>query len=286
MKTRNIIDAIIEIVSNNQYDVKAYAVANNRANAEGDALEDYIKDVFAGTLHCADIQQRNEYLSKHFSYLGNTNNPPDIMIRGGDAIEVKKIAKITSGLALNSSYPKAKLYSNSRMLNKACRECEEWTEKDMLYAVGVVNKGCLKSLMFVYGCDYCADKETYERIFNAVKRGVKSIKGVKFGETKELGRVNRIDPLGITYMRMRGMWHIESPFKVFAPYYTPEKTDFNFVAIINECKYQTFENRAELEQLEKENANLKIADVKIKNPNNPAELKNAKLITYAYTITD
>lgn len=286
MNTRNIIDAIIEIVSNNQYDVKAYTIANNRANAEGDALEDYIKDVFAGTLHCADIQQRDENLSKHFSYLGNTNNPPDIMIRGGDAIEVKKITKITSGLALNSSYPKAKLYSNSRMLNKACRECEEWTEKDMLYAVGVVNKGCLKSLMFVYGCDYCADKETYERIFNAVKRGVKSIKGVKFGETKELGRVNRIDPLGITYMRMRGMWHIESPFKVFAPYYTPKKADFNFVAIINECKYQTFENRAELEQLEKENANLKIADVKIKNPNNPAELKNAKLITYAYTITD
>lgn len=286
METRNIIDAIIEIVSNNQYDVKAYAVANNRANAEGDALEDYIKDVFAGTLHCADILQRDEYLSKYFSYLGNTNNPPDIMIRGGDAIEVKKITKITSGLALNSSYPKAKLYSNSRMLNKACRECEEWTEKDMLYAVGVVNKGCLKSLMFVYGCDYCADKETYERIFNAVKRGVKSIKGVKFGETKELGRVNRIDPLGITYMRMRGMWHIESPFKVFAPYYKTEKADFNFVAIINESKYQTFENRAELEQLEKENANLKIADVKIKNPNNPAELKNAKLITYAYTITD
>lgn len=286
METRNIIDAIIEIVSNNQYDVKAYAVANNRANAEGDALEDYIKDVFAGTLHCADILQRDEYLSKYFSYLGNTNNPPDIMIRGGDAIEVKKITKITSGLALNSSYPKAKLYSNSRMLNKACRECEEWTEKDMLYAVGVVNKGYLKSLMFVYGCDYCADKETYERIFNAVKRGVKSIKGVKFGETKELGRVNRIDPLGITYMRMRGMWHIESPFKVFAPYYKTEKADFNFVAIINESKYQTFENRAELEQLEKENANLKIADVKIKNPNNPAELKNAKLITYAYTITD
>lgn len=286
METRNIIDAIIEIVSNNQYDVKAYAVANNRANAEGDALEDYIKDVFAGTLHCADILKRDEYLSKFFSYLGNTNNPPDIMIRGGDAIEVKKITKITSGLALNSSYPKAKLYSNSRMLNKACRECEEWTEKDMLYAVGVVNKGCLKSLMFVYGCDYCADKETYERIFNAVKRGVKSIKGVKFGETKELGRVNRIDPLGITYMRMRGMWHIESPFKVFAPYYKTEKADFNFVAIINESKYQTFENRTELEQLEKENANLKIADVKIKNPNNPAELKNAKLITYAYTITD
>lgn len=286
MRTRNVIDAIVEIVSNHQYNVKAYAIANNRANAEGDALEDYIKDVFAGTINCNDVQLRDERLSRCFSYLGNTNNPPDIMIKGGDAIEVKKITKITSGLALNSSYPKSKLYSSSRMINKACRECEEWTERDMLYAVGVVNRGYLKSLMFVYGCDYCADKETYERIFNAVKRGVKSIKGVKLGETKELGRVNRIDPLGITYMRMRGMWHIESPFKVFAPYYEAENVDFNFVAIINECKYQTFENRAELEQLAKEDTNLKIADVKIKNPNNPAELKNAKVITYAYTITD
>lgn len=286
MRPRNIIDAIIEIVSNNHYNVKAYAVANNRANAEGDALEDYIKDVFAGTLHYTDIQRRDEQLSRCFSYLGNTNNPPDIMIKCGDAIEVKKITKITSGLALNSSYPKAKLYSNSRMINKACRECEEWTEKDMLYAVGVVNRGYLKSLMFVYGCDYCADKETYERIYDAVKHGVKSIEGVELGQTKELGRVNRVDPLGITYMRMRGMWHIENPFKVFSSYYNIENADFNFVAIINEQKYNSFENRVELEQLQKDNSNLKIADVRIKNPNNPAELKNAKVITYAYTITD
>ena len=36
----------------------------------------------------------------------------------------------------------------------------------------------------------------------------------------------------------------------------------------------------ELLELEKENKNLEIKNVKIKNPNNPAKLKKAKLITF------
>lgn len=286
MANRNIIDAIIEVINNPRYDIRAHAIANNRANAEGDALEDYIKDIFAGTINCVDAQERDIKLSKSFSYLGNTNNPPDLIIRGGDAIEVKKITEITSGLALNSSYPKSKLYANNRMLNKACRECEEWIEKDMIYAVGVVMNGKLKSLIFVYGSDYCAEKNVYERVYNAIRTGVKTIRGVELGVTKELGRVNRIDPLGITYMRMRGMWHIENPFKVFSQYYKVEEADFNFIAIINEDKYNSFANIAALESLKQSVKGLSIVDVNIKDPNNPAKLKSAKVITYAYTITD
>ena len=286
MANRNIIDAIIEIVNNSRYDIRAHAIANNRANAEGDALEDYIKDVFAGTINCKNTQERDIKLSECFSYLGNTNNPPDIIIRGSDAIEVKKITKITSGLALNSSYPKSKLYANNRMLSNACRECEEWIEKDMIYAIGVVNNSKLKSLIFVYGSDYCAEKETYERVYNAIRTGVKTIGGVEFGITKELGRVNRIDPLGITYMRMRGMWHIDNPFKVFSQYYKFEDADFNFVAIINEEKYNSFVNIAALETLKQSVKGLNIVDVNIKDPNNPAKLKSAKVITYAYTVAD
>lgn len=286
MRTRNIIDAIIGIITTNEYDIRAHAIANNRANAEGDALEDYIKDIFAGTLKVTDAQTRDIRLSECFSYLGNTNNPPDIIIKSSDAIEVKKITKITSCLALNSSYPKAKLYADSHMINKACRECEEWDVKDMLYVVGVVKTGKLKNLMFVYGDDYCANKETYERVYNAVKKGVKNISGVTLGVTKELGRINHIDPMGITYMRMRGMWHIENPFKVFSQYFTNKDADFNFVAIINEDKYNTFANKGELEELVKKVDGLKITDTKIKDPNNLAKLKNAKVITYAYTITD
>ena len=62
------------------------------------------------------------------------------MLQGGDAIEVKKIASQTAQIALNSSYPTAKLYANSPMITKACRECEQWDEKDLLYAIGSVQK--------------------------------------------------------------------------------------------------------------------------------------------------
>src|SRR5699024_11579610 len=61
-------------------------------------------------------------------------------------------------------------------------------------------------LWFVYGDCYCADKSYYERIADTIKDGVSSIPDVDFGETKELGRVNKVDPLGITYLRIRGMW--------------------------------------------------------------------------------
>lgn len=286
MENRNIIDAIFDIITNNQYDIKAYSKANNRANAVGDALEDYIKDVFAGATNVADLDERDRLLAECFSYQGNTNNPPDIMLKGGDAIEVKKIEKITAGLALNSSYPKAKLFADSHLISKDCRECEEWSERDMIYATGVVDGEKLRNLMFVYGCDFCADKEVYERIYNAVKVGVKTIPDIEFGETAELGRVNRVDPLGITYLRMRGMWHIENPFKVFSRYFELSGSVFNFVAIINEEKYNTFSNVARLEELAERVNTLSIRDINIKNPNNPVQLKRAKLISYAYSVVD
>lgn len=133
----------------------------------------------------------------------------------------------------------------------------------------------------VYGDDYCADKAVYEKIKNVIKCGVQSIPNVEFAETNELGRVNRVDPLGITYLRVRGMWGIENPFNVF-DYLFKRSSDknFNFMCIINDDKWSTFDNTAELLALSKKINGLAITDVKIKSPNNPAQLKNAKLITF------
>ena len=39
-----------------------------------------------------------------------------------------------------------------------------------------------------------------------------------FAETKELGRVNQVDPLGITNLRIRGMWQIETQEKYLIIY--------------------------------------------------------------------
>lgn len=87
--------------------------------------------------------------------------------------------------------------------------------------------------------------------------------------------------MGITYFRIRGMWGIENPIKVFDYNYERDNTkQFNFMALINDDKYNSFFNREELENLEKENKYLEIRNVKIKNPNNPAQLRSAKLITF------
>lgn len=278
----NIINAIIEVVKAPKHKLKEYSTSHNRANQMGTALEDYVKDIFAGTVDESDIKVRNRKISEVFSYLGNQNNPPDSMLKNkGAAIEVKKIESPNSALALNSSYPKAKLYSDSTMISTACRDCEEWTERDMIYAVGVLNGDNLRSMALVYGEDYCADKETYERIRGAIKTGVEQIQGIEFAETNELGRVNRVDPLGITYLRVRGMWHIENPFKVFDYLYTRDNTkDFNFMAVINEEKLAELDNFVELEKLAKTIPALKISDEEIKDPNNPSKLRKVKLITF------
>lgn len=52
------------------------------------------------------------------------NNPPDFMLSGGDAVEVKKIESPDAALALNSSYPKHTLKSSSPLISTACREAE------------------------------------------------------------------------------------------------------------------------------------------------------------------
>ena len=278
---KNIIDAIINIVKNPIVELKEYSISHNRANSVGEALEEYVKDIFSGTLFETDKNKRMEIISEVFSYLGNTNNPPDSILRGGDAIEVKKIENKTSSLALNSSYPKAKLYSNSSMITDACRNCEEWKEKDIIYAIGTCEKNKLTSLIFVYGEDYAAENKIYENVKNKIKFGIETINGLEFSETNEIGRVNRVDPLGITYFRIRGMWGIENPIKVFDYIYERDNTkQFNFMALINDDKYNSFFNREELENLEKENKYLEIRNVKIKNPNNPAQLRSAKLITF------
>lgn len=277
----NIINAIIQLVENPKFELRKYSESHNRANNMGEALEEYIKDIFAGTVNETDENIRNQKLSEVFSYLGNQNNPPDSMLWGGDAIEVKKIESNDSSLALNSSYPKAKLFADSPMIKKSCRTCEDWTVKDMIYAVGVVDDNNIKSLALVYGDDYCAEKSVYEQIKSVIKTGVESITGVEFAETKELGRVNRVDPLGITYLRVRGMWGIENPFSVFDYVYKRDyNKKFNFMALINDDKYYSFDNYSDLENLCESVEGLQIADVKIKNPNNPAQLKSAKLITH------
>jgi hypothetical protein len=261
----NIIDAICNIINNPVTELQSRYLGRNRANSVGDALEEYVKDLFSGTFGITEEAARIKEWNKVFSYLGNNSNPPDVMLRAGDAIEVKKIESDNAALALNSSYPKHTLKSSSTMISTACRNSENWHEKDMIYAVGVVMKNSLQHFCMVYGLDYCASEECYSRIKTTIKNGVEAIQGIEFTESKELGHINRVDPLGITYMRVRGMWGITNPWNVFNYVYTrPVNKKTTFMCLINETKWKTFNNTDKLIDLVSIHRELEIKNVDIK----------------------
>lgn len=277
----NIINAIYNLINNPVIELREFYKSKNRANNMGEALEEYVKDLFANTINESDEQSRLAKISDTFSYLGNQNNPPDSMLYLGDAIEVKKIEGKNASLALNSSYPKHKLYADSKLITEACRNCEKWSEKDIIYAVGVVNGSMLNGLCMVYGIDYAADNSTYEKIKEIIVNGVNDIPDVEFAPTNEIAKVKKVDPLGITDLRVRGMWSIENPFKVFNYIYERDfSKKFNFMCVIRETKYSSFENKSLIEKCVGNIKGFNITDVKIKNPNNPAHLEKAKLITF------
>ena len=276
----NLLEACISIANSPQIELTEFYSGKNRINNMGKALEFYIEDAFAGTIHEKDEQVRLRKIQEVYSYSGNQNNPPDLILRGSDAIEVKKIESSNSALALNSSYPKAKLYSDSAMITQACRDCETWSEKDIIYAIGHISKKKLKSLWMIYGNCYAADRDIYERIKTTISSGILEISDIEFTPTKELGKVKRVDPLGITDLRIRGMWSIFNPKKVFDYVYkSNDDRDFQLVAIMQDEKYTSFPESSK-SNLESSNL-LDLNDIKIKNPNNPANLMNAKMITFS-----
>lgn len=278
----NTIQAIINLVSNPKLELVEYYNSRHRANSEGGSLEEYIKDLYAGTLSELDEEKRKKLINNVFSYIGNDSNPPDAMIRYGDAIEVKKIESPKADIQLNSSYPKCQIESTSSMISRACKEAEEgnWT-KDLLYVVGQVKNKQLKSIFMVYGEDYAASDDTYLGVKQDIKKWIASMGELEFEETEELGRINMIDSLGITKLRVRGMWILQNPWKVFS-YVTTLDTSkkFEFCAIINEMKYKSFPEHAELEHLVSLINTLEIQDIKIKNPNDSKLDIKAKMIRF------
>jgi hypothetical protein len=275
----NILEAIVNIATNPVVAIRNHYTGRNRANNVGEALEMFVKDAFANTIQEHDEQVKNTKFNQVFSWLGNQNHPPDIMIREGDAIEVKKTQSANSDLALNSSYPKSNIQSNSNMITQECRTCENWTEKDLIYCVGHTTDDTIKSLWMVYGNIYAAKHETYQIIKQKITDGINEIPNVELAETNELGRVNRVDPLGITNLRIRGMWQIQNPRRVFNYLHTTGE-EFELVAVIPSNKYNSFpiDSKNRIENLG--NMKLSIADVQVKDPNNPANLIDAKLIVY------
>src|SRR3989344_1771024 len=216
----NILRAILNIASFKENSLKSYASTYlNRVNAVGEQLEFYIKDAIATSLKLP-YEKKQEAYSGVFSWLGNQNHPPDIIIKNGDAFEIKKIEGLKSALALNSSPPKNKLRSDDIRITEDCRKCDggSWKEKDLFYVVGNAKGGVIKYLFFVQGTCYAAEHLVYEKEKAKFK---KIYNKESFSFNPRYGRIKNL----LAY------------FKEFLKY-NPNK--FNVFTVIENKKYLSF----------------------------------------------
>jgi hypothetical protein len=281
----NLLAAIKNISDFKTNDLRNYFETYSiRINAVGQQLEYYVKDAISGSFKSA-IKEGKRYEGV-FSYLGNQNNPPDLIIKGGDAFEVKKIQTFKANLALNNSPPKNELNCKDSRITKHCRKVDggQWTSKEIFYVIGWVQNRKIKYLYFIQGRCFAADKEIYQRRATGLKKNIEKYfasEGLESTKTRELGRINRMDPLGITNFRIRGMWEIQNPIKVFSYLYSYDKTkDFSLIALMLKNKFDSFPKNDAAILMEDKKINLR--DVKVKNPNNPAEMIDGKLITLSW----
>jgi hypothetical protein len=81
--------------------------------------------------------------------------------------------------------------------------------------------------------------------------------------------VNQVDPLGITNLRIRGMWQIDNPRKVFNYLHKTGKNEFEVICIIPTEKYLSFPKES-IDKVEKiKISGFSIESIEVKNPNNP-----------------
>ena len=279
----NLLEAIINISKLENLNIDEVILGNNRSVNMGEGLESFVKNAFANSFNINDKNEKNIIYSKCFSYEGSKRTPPDLMLIGGDALEVKKTETLSTELQLNSSHPKAKLFSNSTLINNHCKTCEIWEIKDFIYIIGHLPKSnYLSSIWFIHGEIYAADESVYIDLKNSVSELLEKSDDLSFSPTNEIGRINAVDPLKITNLRVRGMWLLQPPYKAFDYVHEYDKTvKFQSISILSTSKYLAYpiESRLKIEKDE----NIIIKDIKVKNPNNPVNLIDAKLIVFKLT---
>ncbi|PJE47065.1 MAG: NgoPII family restriction endonuclease [Sediminibacterium sp.] len=276
----NTLNSIIYLIETQNFKLSKGKLGTNRIQNVGNALETFVKDLYARSFSSTKKQKEKNY-AKTFSFMDSSNSPPDVIIRGGDALEVKKMEGLFSDVQLNSSYPKYKLRIDNPLISNECKNCEQWTEKDIVYAIGFNVKKSLRLLWLVYGDCYASDIEIYDNLKITISEGIRNIPDIKFEETNELGKVKALDPLEITNLRIRGMWTIQNPNRLFSDFINYDaSTKFQIICLMRNTKYLSFDKESIKSFEGVIDPNLFVTDVSVRDPNNPQSTIDCKLITY------
>jgi hypothetical protein len=257
----------------------------NSIQLVGGGLENFVVALFSGTLgQSLGRAEEQSKISAAFSYLGTSNQPPDAILKGGDAIEVKKVDSLKSSIQLNSSPPKSKLLASDTRINKTCRELAEtegWKEKDIIYAIGSQENSLVKRLWFVYGDCYAASHEVYENVSERISGAIKdSLPDIDLSDTNEIAGVPNVDPLKITHLRVRGMWIIKNPSVVFSNFVESSDASFKAYCIMREDKFLNISEKSRKTFEENVDNHLSLTTIDIPDPDNPAVTLKARLIKY------
>ncbi|EAD1221440.1 NgoPII family restriction endonuclease [Listeria monocytogenes] len=280
----NVLIALSNILERNSCRLTPIFRGNGAANAAGDSLEFFVKDMFCtgASAYSHQIEKEKHY-DKYLSWKGNSSNFPDFIIKEGVGVEPKKMnGKGVGNLALNSSFPKAYIYPDTQNLPiKELIMESQWEKKEIVYVVGNLNEkdDKLYRLWLAYGNTFIARESIYLDLKESIKEAVVDLPDAIFVDTKEFGRIKKVDPLGNSNLRLRGMWELSHPEVVFQKYLQmnviPEDaTKINL--IITENEYENLSDKPDLSRYINENR-LQVQKILIPNPNNLEEEISAYL---------
>lgn len=300
---RDLSDALKDLIVKG-YNWTKYVSLNkqqsNRVQAQGVHLEDIVKDILCG-VNANDASGRQALLDKHLVFQGVKNNPPDAMYRGGnsgDAFEVKKSkakTKKPSNLDLNSSPPYSHLTSDLSRIARAAKNCENWDRRDIFYVVGNIEKTKRLNnwIWIVQGNIIAADLQTYRDFECSIKKSIDAaIKklGLKSAVSNELGRINEVDLRKNTDLRVRPMWLMTSPMKLFKD--IPGIQESNSDGLVIHCLIRKTKWNSYLKNKSKETKNfwkkpnpkMAISNVKVPDPNDLTKEIDVTLIRITLNI--
>jgi len=284
MTEKNLLESLVNISKSNNLDltdVKYGSEERNRIQAVGAGFEVFIKDSFCGVP--GTITGREEEYEKVFSWTGSKNNPPDAMLISSDAVEIKKHEGNASPvLALNSSPPRSKLRHDDSKIKDECRNAEEvpWI-KDYLYSIGSIEDNHLKDIIFCYGDCFVAKDEIYQKPIDTISNSLKKLEGegIEFNKTNELGKVSNIDPLDYSGLRIRGMWGLKSPAKIFENKINSNGNEkLLIIAIMRKEKYEEFPEKSKKNLLSN---SFVISHFQSPDPDNPKNMIDLVIVKYS-----
>lgn len=284
----NILTAIknISVFKNTNLNDYFKDYSSSQINTPRQQIEYYVRDAISGSLTLGKKEKSAEQYKKTFSYIGTKNKPPDLIIKGGDTIVIRTNSRSKGSLTFSNSPPKDRLNWNDPWVLRDRRTVGsgQWNSKDIFYVNGWIDRKQLKYLYFVQGRCYIPEGNVYTKKINGIKTNIEKYlasEGLQVNNTIGLGKVSNMDPLGITNLRINGIWKVKSPLKTFSDLYSYDRRQrFTLIALMLKNKFESFP-RKDIESI-KADKKIKLKDVKIKNPNNPVQKIEAKLITTSW----